>query len=286
MTQHLNPMRADDDSGNDLAGLIRNSNYDADGIHTTGHDSYIFMTMPTETVMDSMSVSWWMKTETSKENGTAMVIQTDRVKLYVRTESIHEHQSSKSSRDAIGLSLATVKLENDWSWQDDSELLVHPNQYPVNQDDLYHHFMLIVDRNNTRHSMDPPLALYMDGHVIASHHAWQVPFTYNTTVRGVWFGSSEPERSNYQDPWDTRPSLDAWYRDIRIWERALSTEEVLYWASQKPKMSSPVPEPEEQQQQQQQPNLPNAKWVDEDGEVIVVQDTVDNQDDPLWNEEH
>ncbi|CDS02659.1 hypothetical protein LRAMOSA00064 [Lichtheimia ramosa] len=286
VTQHLNPMRADDDSGNDLAGLIRNSNYDADGIHTTGHDSYIFMTMPTETVMDSMSVSWWMKTETSKENGTAMVIQTDRVKLYVRTESIHEHQSSKSSRDAIGLSLATVKLENDWSWQDDSELLVHPNQYPVNQDDLYHHFMLIVDRNNTRHSMDPPLALYMDGHVIASHHAWQVPFTYNTTVRGVWFGSSEPERSNYQDPWDTRPSLDAWYRDIRIWERALSTEEVLYWASQKPKMSSPVPEPEEQQQQQQQPNLPNAKWVDEDGEVIVVQDTVDNQDDPLWNEEH
>ncbi|CDH56123.1 predicted protein [Lichtheimia corymbifera JMRC:FSU:9682] len=192
-------------------------------------------------------------------------------------------------RDPISLGVGTVKLENDWTWQDDPELLVHANQYPIHQDDFYHHFMLIVDRNNARHSMDPPLAVYMDGHVIASNHAWEIPVVYNTTMRAVWFESSEPERSNYQDPWDTRPSLDAWYRDIRIWGRALSTEEVLYWASQKPKPSLPsipVPEPEKQQQEEAS-TLPDAKWLDEEGEVFVVQDTMEqqeNQNNPSWNE--
>ncbi|KAI9322299.1 hypothetical protein BX666DRAFT_1829521, partial [Dichotomocladium elegans] len=221
----INPMRADDDSGNNLGGVIRNADFDGAGVRTTGRDSYIFIPLPTETKLDTLSVSWWMKTDTSKENGTAVVIQTDRAKIYVRTEKTHAYRS-KSLLDPLSLGLATVILEDDWTWRDWPELVVHANPYPINQDDTYHHFVLVVDRPNMRHSMDAPLSLFMDGHVIVSSSQLRIPDDFDTTIRGIWFGSSEPEHSNYQDPWDDRPSLKAWYRDIRIWERTLSMDEI------------------------------------------------------------
>ncbi|KAI9482632.1 hypothetical protein BDB00DRAFT_158872 [Zychaea mexicana] len=261
-----NPMRADDVSGNQVSGLIRNGIYgNDDGVHLNGEDSYIFMGLPTNTSFHTLTISWWMKTHSDKENGTAVVIQTDRAKIYVRTEALIPSMvattrpatsNSNNAVDPVSLSLATVLLEDDWSWRAQPDILVHANPFPVNQDDKYHHFVLVIDSDPSyvlsssskdkkkqrlqedqdqegeqhaqalKHSLHPSLALYMDGHAIASSANWKVLKAYGSFVRGVWFGSSEPEHSNYQDPWDTSNSLKASYRDIQIWERPLAVKEI------------------------------------------------------------
>lgn len=220
-------MRADDDSGNNVAGIIRNGDYDTvsePGVHLTGLDSYIFLSLPVQTSIEAFTVSWWMKTWTEKENGTAVVLQTDREKIYVRTEKIHPLYRAKAGNAPISLGLSTVLLEDDWTWRVRHEHEIHANPFPINRDGEYHHFALVVDRAKT--GMSPVLSLYMDGYIIAGEGTWNVPRKFGTVVRGVWFGSAEPEHSNYQDPWDTSRSLEAWYRDIHIWERALQFEEI------------------------------------------------------------
>ena len=295
-----NPMRADDISGNQISGLIRNGHYDNNGVRLTGEDSYIFLGVPTNTSFHSLTVSWWMKLDTNydKENGTAVVIQTDRAKIYVRTEAITKllpstSSSSSSMTEPISLDLTTVILEDDWSWCDQPDMMVHANPFPINHDNNYHQFVLVLDtdpkfplqtwleeqeerrllqggnnqqqQNNKKKkiqmdpseleegqelkdSIHPELALYMDGHAIASSSNWKIPKAYGSYVHGVWFGSSEPEHSNYQDPWDTTTSLKASFRDIRIWERPLSYQEIQQLA---PISFANAPQQQEEMKQQE-----------------------------------
>ncbi|KAI8140422.1 hypothetical protein BJV82DRAFT_671498 [Fennellomyces sp. T-0311] len=211
------PMRAEDVSGNHVNGLIRNGNHDNNGVQLNGQDSYIFLNVPIKTTIHTLTVSWWMKTSSNKENGTAVAVQTDRAKVYVRTEAVG---------DLVSLGLTTVLLEDDWSWN--VEKVIHANPFPINGDDEYHHFTLVVDDHTEpgQYTLHPALALYMDGYAIASSTEWKLPEGFNPIVRGVWFGSCESEHSNYQDPWDTSVSLEASYRDIRIWERVLDVDEI------------------------------------------------------------
>lgn len=218
----MNRMRANDISGNQVSGLIQSGDFTLDGLHLAGEANYLFVSLPTETRLDSLTVSWWMKTETEKENGTAVVIQTERAKLYVRTERVKTYTNKKHAPISLGLS--TVFLEDDWNWRVQPDLEVHAIPTPINQNKKHHHFSLVVNSGSATHL--PPVVLYMDGYVLASSNRWRLPHHFDSRVRGVWFGSSEPEHSNYQDPWDTRPSLEAWYQDIRIWERALSLQEL------------------------------------------------------------
>ena len=203
-----------------MSGLIRNGDCDSDGVHLNGQDSYIFLNVPVNTTVHALTVSWWMKTSSDKQNGTAVVVQTDRAKVYVRTEAVN------GANDPLSLGLSTVLLESDWSWA--VEKVIHANPFPINQDDEYHHFALVVDDHTkfSQYTVHPALALYMDGYAIASATEWKIPDEFDPVVRGVWLGSSEPERSNYQDPWDTTFSLEASYRDVRIWERALTVNEL------------------------------------------------------------
>jgi hypothetical protein len=45
-------------------------------------------------------------------------------------------------------------------------------------------------------------------------------------LRGLWFGSPEPEDTNYQDAWDTKHSLAGWWRRIQVWNRELSPAQI------------------------------------------------------------
>jgi hypothetical protein len=224
-TKEINPMPAKDDSGNNQAGLIRNGQYTdsgGGGVSLSGDTSYIFLNMPTETSATSFTVSWWMKTLTKASNEMAMVIQTDEGRICVSTHTLNYKDG------LVSLSVKTIKRNEDWAWVEMDKLKLAPSPYTVN-DGQYHHYSLVIDdKEEAKKRGEPSIALYMDGHVATSSVDWEYPKEdIDSIVRGVWFGSIEPLSGKYQDPWDNSVSLKADYRDIRVWERGLATEEVI-----------------------------------------------------------
>ncbi|KAL0076615.1 hypothetical protein F4703DRAFT_1743529 [Phycomyces blakesleeanus] len=221
----INPMPATDTSGNSLNGLIRNPGHiqsKESGVHLTGNASYVFLPMPVAAKIDQMTVSWWMKTNTTKEGGAALVIQTEHGKVYVKTEKV---DVGKPNANAISLGLSTVVRDSDWVWHVLDEERVPANPYSINLDRAYHHYALVVDRETL--TGGPKLVLYMDGYVIASKHDWNFPeMRAGSAVHGVWLGSTESENTNYQDPWDNSSSLDCYVEHVRVWEKALGPDQV------------------------------------------------------------
>lgn len=230
--KETNPMPAEDDSGNDLAGLIRNGEYDEDteegGVYLSGDTSYIFLNMPTQTSAKTLTVSWWMKTVGITSPGQmAMVIQTDNGRLCVKTSTVREN-------GALSLNLETIRRNDVWEWTQIEELKLRPSPHILDQE--YHHYVLVVDSIETSSKRgEPPTALYMDGHVTQSSFDWNYPNDIGSIVRGIWFGSIEPLNDRYQAPWDNTVDLEAHYRDIHVWEQGLSAEEIVdLYISNKP----------------------------------------------------
>ncbi|KAI8390850.1 uncharacterized protein BYT42DRAFT_601838 [Radiomyces spectabilis] len=224
----------EDDSGNNVNGIARHVTHHCPdkakrAVHVNGEDSYLFLSVPTETSIDRFTVSWWMQTSSDKHGGTAMVIQTEHAKLYVRTEKL-DNALAHNGTVPISLGLSTL-IRDDWIWRTQENDQVQASPFPINMDLRFHHYTLVIDHFNRS---TPPIILYMDGHVIASNNRWEWPPEAGSIVHGVWFGSSEPEKSNYQDPWDTDLSLEACYDDIRIWERSLSLDEIQKLAQERP----------------------------------------------------
>ncbi|KAI8093711.1 uncharacterized protein BX664DRAFT_278838 [Halteromyces radiatus] len=239
----INPTPAIDESGNDMNGIIRSGYFNKqdtkqqDGVYVSGKDEYIFlsmpleMTLPTDKITDGdsdqgLTVRWKMKTSDDKQGGTAMMIQTDACKIYIKTG-----RTTTNEGYVISLGVETwVVASNGWAWERDQELSVETGTVAINEDDQYHDFTLVLRSNKDTSSgslLVPELALYIDGYVLASQSSWKLPAHVNKfskVIRGIWFGSAEPAK--YQDPWDTRPSLAAWYKDIRVWERPLSIDAI------------------------------------------------------------
>ncbi len=85
----INPMPVEDNSGNDLAGLVRNGKYIAEeGLYLSGETSYMFLNVPTETSAKTLTVSWWMKTSVKESDKMAMVVQTDFGRFCIKTKMI------------------------------------------------------------------------------------------------------------------------------------------------------------------------------------------------------
>jgi hypothetical protein len=219
---NINPMPAQDDSGNNQAGLIRNGQYVDNGVSLSGNTSYIFLNMPTEASGASFTVSWWMKTSTKASNEMAMVIQTEEGRICVSTHTLNYKDG------LVSLNIKTIKRDEDWLWAEMDELKLKPSPYVIN-DGKYHHYSLVIDdKREAAKRGEPSIALYMDGHVAISSADWEFPEKeIDGIVRGVWFGSIEPLNGKYQDPWDNTVSLKAEYRNIRVWERGLGTEEAI-----------------------------------------------------------
>lgn len=209
--KETNPLPAEDDSGNDLAGLIRNGKYVDDSIYLSGDASYIFLNMPTETSAKSMTVSWWMKTSSRVSDQMAMVIQTDNGRIYVSTHILYN--------GALSFNVKTVRRNDQWEWAQIDDLKLTPSPYVV--DEEYHHYALVIN-DQTNNFGEPPITLYMDGFVASSSVHWTYPENIGSVVRGVWFGSIEPLNDRYQSPWDNSVNLQAYYREINIWEKGLS----------------------------------------------------------------
>ncbi|KAK4513009.1 uncharacterized protein ATC70_003720 [Mucor velutinosus] len=209
--KETNPLPAQDDSGNDLNGLIRNGKYVDDSIYLSGDTSYIFLNMPTETSAKSMTVSWWMKTSSTSKDQMAMVIQTDNGRIYVSTHVLEN--------GSLSFQVKTVRRNDQWEWAQIEDLALRPSPYAVDQE--YHHYALVI--NDPKSNLgEPPIALYLDGYVASSSIHWTYPESIGSIVRGVWFGSIEPLNDRYQSPWDNSVNLQAYYREINIWEKGLS----------------------------------------------------------------
>lgn len=209
--KETNPLPAIDDSGNDLNGLIRNGRYVEDSIYLSGDTSYIFLTMPTETSASAMTVSWWMKTSSKTKDQMAMVIQTDNGRICVATHVLEN--------GSLSFHVKTLHRNDQWAWAQMDDLALRPSPYAVDQD--YHHYALVINHPKSNRG-EPPIALYMDGHVVSSSIHWTYPESIGSIVRGVWFGSIEPLNDRYQSPWDNTVNLQAYYRDIHIWEKGVS----------------------------------------------------------------
>lgn len=213
--KQTNPMPAIDGSGNDLAGLIRNGKYDnGSGVSLSGDTSYIFLNLPIETSAKALTVSWWMKTASKSSGRMAMVVQTDHGRLCVKT--------SRTESDGLTLNLDVIVRNDNWEWDRIDELSLQPSPYDI--DKSYHHYALVINNNQ---STEPPLALYMDGHVIGSKSDWKYPQAIGDVVRGIWMGSIEPLNDQYQAPWDKSVTLKAHYRDIRVWAQGLTSAQIV-----------------------------------------------------------
>ncbi|KAI7892479.1 uncharacterized protein EV154DRAFT_418551 [Mucor mucedo] len=229
--KETNPMPAVDESGNDLAGLIRNGRYDKeDGLYLSGDTSYVFLNVPTETSAKTLTVSWWMKTSSKESGKMAMVVQTDRGRLCVKTDLIQ--------KGALSLNIETIKRNDDWEWAPIKNLQLRPSPYTIDED--YHHYVLVVDtKEMSEKRAEPPIALYMDGHITSSSSDWEYPEEIGTIIRGIWLGSIEPLNDRYQDPWDNTVNLEAHYRDVRVWEQGFSADQVVkIYKSGKPTVAS------------------------------------------------
>ncbi|KAI8645528.1 hypothetical protein BD408DRAFT_411583 [Parasitella parasitica] len=208
--KETNPLPAEDDSGNDLAGLIRNGKYVDDSIFLSGDTSYIFLNIPTETSAKSMTVSWWMKTSSITSDQMAMVIQTEHGRIYVSTHLLDNGE--------LSFNVKTIHRNDRWEWAQIEDLKLRPS--PYNIDENYHHYALVINDHN-RNLDQPPIALYMDGFVASSSIHWTYPVNIGSVVKGIWFGSIEPLNDRYQSPWDNSVNLQAYYREISVWEKGL-----------------------------------------------------------------
>ncbi|CAO3685024.1 unnamed protein product [Rhizopus microsporus] len=226
----INPLPAEDDSGNHLAGIMRNAVYVNDGVYLSGDTSYIFLGMPTQTSAQTITVSWWMKTAVSNPGSgkMAMVIQTDHGRICAYTHQL--------KRNAESISIKVIKRNEKWEWDGIAGLQLRPS--PFGLDKEYHHYALTIHPVSTNQSI-PAIALYMDGHVVVSKANWNYPNEIGSIVRGIWFGSIEPLNDKYQNPWDNSVNLEATFRDIHVWEKGLSSEEILHlYHTNKPKKST------------------------------------------------
>ncbi|KAI8338653.1 hypothetical protein BC941DRAFT_351210 [Chlamydoabsidia padenii] len=199
----INPTPAQDDSGNDMHGIIRNGYFNTpnDGVYVSGQDSYIFLSMPTQLTVSNLTIQWQMKrTDDLIKNGTVLMVQMDECKLIIKPNTIE------------------TWILMDWTWELASSVLTINNNNNNNDDDQYHLYTLVIRHDGSL--LLPDLVVYKDGYVWASQVSWQ----YTSIVRGLWFGSAEPNK--YQDPWDTTLSLAAWYKDIKVWERALVLHDI------------------------------------------------------------
>ncbi|KAI8074241.1 uncharacterized protein B0P05DRAFT_473209 [Gilbertella persicaria] len=214
--QEIDPLPAKDISGNHLNGLIRHGKYTDTGVYLSGDTSYLFLPMPTQTMAQLLTVSWWMKTATKQDGRMVMVVQTDHGRICITTHAI---------QNGLSLQVKTLQRNDAWAWTPVQDLHVRPSLYTVN-DGQYHQYIFVIDHSaNTRGQ--PALVLYMDGYVVASRVDWRLPPSMGSVVRGIWFGSIEPLNDKYQDPWDNSVSLEAEFRDIQIWERGLDVTEVV-----------------------------------------------------------
>jgi hypothetical protein len=189
-----------------MHGILRNGFFlpnDDDGVYLSGQDSYLFLSMPTNLTLTPLTIQWHTKITTQSsinDQGTVMMVQTDVCKIWIKPGVVE-----------------TWTLTNGWVWERTSSV---PLSFPA--DDQYHVYTLVLHSPLPSSSLlTPALVVYKDGYVVASS---QAPTFENSIVRGVWFGSAEPAK--YQDPWDTSASLAAWYKNIYIWERALTLQDL------------------------------------------------------------
>lgn len=235
-------MRLDDVSGNSLAGLARNAEFKTVPnnsnplLYLNGRDSYIFLPMPTDVTLDNLTVSWWMTLPKGykKRSGTALMVQSDLLKVYVQSQATLLDMTHNgvyilngiipNLSEDLGLGVRTLQTA-DYSSKDEairSSLNVDPSPVEVN-DGIEHHYALTINVKEGR------LVVYQDGYVLMSNSKWRPPVDSNhpkDILRGLWFGSPEPEESNYQDEWETKHSLAGWWRLIQVWNRELSPEQI------------------------------------------------------------
>ncbi|CAO3588531.1 unnamed protein product [Absidia cylindrospora] len=243
----INPTPATDHSGNDMHGIIRNGYYGTgnDGVYVSGQDSYVFLSMPNNMTMDHLTVQWDMKLKDDKQGGVVMMVQTDIGKLMIKTQGVVE--------------LWSLALDG-WTWHLNTSIPTTTTTFV--QDDQYHTFTLVL--GNTGSLLVPHLVLYMDGSVVAAAAA--AASSSSVVVRGIWFGSAEPPK--YQDPWDTRPSVAAWYKHLRVWERPLTIDAIRAMAYTN-----------DNQQQQKD-------WqVDDNNTTPKTHDNVDDGSDLGWKDD-
>ncbi|KAI8967881.1 hypothetical protein BDF20DRAFT_828546 [Mycotypha africana] len=215
-TFSINPLPAEDDSGNALTGIIRNGRYINSSIYLSGDASYIFLSLPTETRIKPITVSWWMRTEIQASKKMAMVLQTNQGRICVTT-----HYDG-----ALSLKLDILHRNEAWQWAAIEDLGLGPIAYTIDGD--YHHYVLVLDANS--------IAFYMDGNIAAKRPTWSYPQSLGTVVHGVWFGSIEPLNDHYQDPWDTTSDLEAFYTEIYVYGRPLDQHEAMQlYTEKKPK---------------------------------------------------
>lgn len=238
-----NPQRLDDISGNGLNGLARNAEFTAtpDGgetmLYLNGKDSYIFLPMPSEMTLDNLTVSWWMTVPKGyrKRSGTALMVQSDLYKVYVQTQTTVLDMTHNgvyilngiipNLSEDLGLGVRTIQTEYHSSRDEAirSHLNVDPSPIEVS-DGLEHHYTLTINVKEGR------LVVYQDGYVLMSNTRWRPPSDANhpkDVLRGLWFGSPEPEDGKYQDDeWDTKHSLAGWWRRIQVWNKELTPEQV------------------------------------------------------------
>ncbi|KAI8060993.1 nucleotide-diphospho-sugar transferase [Gongronella butleri] len=234
--EEMDPMPATDSTGNEMHGVIRGGYYDKqgkdDGVYMNGKDSYVFLGMPTRMMLPTpgslhaqrgVTVQWDMKTHSKDSGRAAMMLQTDRCKVIIKTRTIPGR--------GLALGVETqVLADNGWSWHRHKDLSVGAAPFIINQEDQYHRFTLVLQPDVKKDLLAPNLALYMDGDVIASHANWELPTALSLgsedslIIRGIWFGSVEPDR--YQDTWDTSLSFAAWYKQVSVWERAMDIRDI------------------------------------------------------------
>lgn len=197
-----NPAPAHDTSGNEMHGILRNGFFLAndDGVFLSGQDSYLFLSMPTNLTLAPLSIQWHTKITSAppNEHGTVLMLQTDVCKLWIKPGAVE-----------------TWTLTDGWVWERTSSV---PLSFPA--DDQYHLYTLVLHSPSSS-LLEPALVVYRDGYVVAAAASQA---GYGGVVRGVWFGSAEPAK--YQDPWDVSASLAAWYKNIQVWERALTLDDI------------------------------------------------------------
>ncbi|KAI8983532.1 hypothetical protein BDB01DRAFT_722687 [Pilobolus umbonatus] len=206
----MNPVPARDISGNLLNGQIYNGKYNEDGVYLPGNHSYVFLPFPSETSIESLTMTWWMKIPNIDMGKMAVAIQTDHGRLCVVAED-------------NALNIRMLGRNRNWTWVDmDTNMRASP--YKV--DDDFHHYALIVHSGKySNRTADPTLTFMMDGYVIGSTY-WKYPSRLGTLIRGVWLGSIEPLSGKYEDRWNSTLDLEAVYKDVRAWEKHLMLEDV------------------------------------------------------------
>lgn len=237
-----NPQRLDDVSGNHLNGLARNAEFTATPdngetmLYLNGKDSYIFLPMPAEMTLDNLTVSWWMTVPKGyrKRSGTALMVQSDLYKVYVQTQTTVLDMTHNgvyilngiipNLSEDLGLGVRTIPTDYHSSKDEAirSYLNVDPSPIEVS-DGLEHHYTLSINVKEGR------LVVYQDGYVLMSNTQWRPVSDANhpkDVLRGLWFGSPEPEETKYQDEWDTKHSLAGWWRRIQVWNKELTPEQV------------------------------------------------------------